>query len=1008
MNRNYIILLLALLSLILSLGNVSGQKTMEELITVSSVIKDDSGNPLPEAKISGKEGAIVVWSDSDGKFTITVPPGSDLMIEKKGYFKQITPVSEISEVMTLVEAPFLMDDDNAVNIAFGKIKRKETADIIDVINPEDMLVTNSYNDWSNALEGRYFGRTLNNALVIIDGLPRMPIGLLAEQIEQITILKDVNASVLFGTQSRDGVIMITTKRGEAYKRRINFAIDRGIDLPVVLPEYLGSAKYMELYNEACLNDGSPALYDNALIENYKTGNPYRYPDVDYYSDEYLRGSRPVTRINTEFSGGNKSTQYYANLGWINSGSLYALGKGKDASTNDLNIRANANVRINDFVTSHLDATANFVFDKGPNGDFWNACATYHPYYYSPLIPVSLLDEGTLESLGSATKYINGKYILGGTTQYQDNVYGNMYLSGNNQNIRRLITVTNGIDVNLNSITEGLVFRTLLGLDLYNSFSQTVTNTYAVYQPAWSSGDVITGLTKIGKDEAPGVQNVGNAYFYRQITAQAILDYNRTFNEAHSVSATALGYYSKLRRDYFVIDDKASHIGFRVAYDYAKKYFIDFSSAYVHSIRLKEKNRDAFSPTIGLGWVVSEEDFMVNSKAVDYLKLKISAGILNTDVTEDIYNRFLYLSSGGFDLNYKRYESNLQGSGSFGWNDGGSSWNNGVVIVNGYANPDLTFEKVKNVNLGLESYLFNKSLFIDANLFYIKNSGIVVQRTGLYPAFLSDYIPYENYNANSYKGGELGINWLKTMGDFSVNLGTNLIYRTSNVDKRDEIYQNDFQYRKGNPVSAIFGLESEGFFGSESEINSSAKQMFGEVRPGDIKYTDQDNDGFVSENDMVYLGNRMPPFAYGVNLKLTYKHLSLFALFDGQNGGNSTVSSDYYWVDGNDKYSEEVLNRWTPATSGTATFPRLTMKSSDNNYRISDFWLYDNSFFRMNRVQLTYEFPRGTFSNLGVRGLSLYLRGSNLLMIGKDVEKMQLSIGSQPTYRHFAGGLRVSF
>lgn len=1011
MNRNYIIHLLTIFCLyFVGTGYISGQETGDEnMITVSSVIHGDDGSVLPDAKIIGKEGAVVVWSDVDGKFTISVPAETNLLIEKKGYFQQLIPVAEIPSAVTMTKAPFLMSDDDAVNIAFGNIKKKEAAGIIDdVINPEEILTINGINDWNAALEGRYFDRMMRNPLIIIDGFPRMPIGLLAEEIEQITVLKGVNAAVLYGTQARDGVVLIKTKRGEAHKRRINFSLERGFDQSVVLPKYLGSAQYMELYNEALANDGESPLYETEMIDNYRTGNRYRYPDVDYYSSEFLRESRPVTRFNGEFSGGNDHTRYYTNLGVINTGSIYNLGTGRDVSTNELNMRANADLKINSFIDGHFDASANFVFDKEPNGNFWNAAATYHPYYYSPIIPVSMLSEDLALSLQEAgTKYIDDKYILGGTSQYQDNVYGNMYMAGYNQHVGRLLTVTSGLDFDLGSIVDGLTFKTLFGADMYNIFAQSVNNTYAVYDPTWETvGGVeqVTALTKIGLDRSPGVQNVSNPYFYRQITAQAIMDYKRTFQEEHSLNITALGYYTKLRRDFFTIDDKATHLGLRVAYDFNKKLFADFSSAYVHSIRLKKGNRDAFSPTIGLGWVLSDEDFLAEAGAIDYLKLKFSAGILNTDYTEDTYSRFTGMLTDGYDMMYKRYQSNILGSTYFNWADG--LHNNNSRLISGVDNPDLTFEKVKNINLGIEGYFFNKSLAIDANAFYIKNSGIIVQMTDTYSSLLSSYIPYKNYEANSHTGAEVGINWMETMGDFSFNIGGNLIYRTSNADKRDEIYPNDFQYRAGHPVTSIFGLESDGFFDDENEIAVSPVQTaFGVVVPGDIKYKDQDNDEYITENDVVYLGNSLAPLAYGLNLTLKYKNFSLYTLCDGQNGGNSMTTSSYYWVDGNDKYSENVLNRWTESTKTTATFPRLTAKSNNNNFRISDFWLYETNYFRINRVQLTYEFPRSAF---GLKGFSLYLRGSNLLWVGKEVDKMQLRTGGQPSYRQYAAGLRISF
>ena len=1008
------ILLLALLFLLMNTGNLSGQEpTEEKLITVSAVIQGEDGHALPDAKISGREGALIVWTDQDGKFSMTVSPGSDLLIEKKGFSTKTVSVDGLPAVVSLQKAPFLTDERSAMHIAFGKINRKEAAGIMDVVNPEEMITINGFHNYAEILSGRYFSWVPQSPLVVIDGVARMPYGISAEEIEQITILKDVNASVLYGTQGRNGVILIKTKRGEMNKRRINVAVEQTLAQPVSLPKYLGSAQYMELYNEACVNDGMDPAYSDETIENYRSGNKYRYPDVDYYSGEYLREFRPVTRLNAEFSGGNRTIQYYTDLGWTNTGSLYKLGTGKDARTDELNLRANANVKINDFIKSTLDATANFVFDKSPNagftiegssilGNFWDAAATYHPNYYSPLLPVSMLDEATKASLPVSTKYIDGQYLLGGTTQYKDNVYGNMFRAGYTQNVGRLMAITQGLEFDLNSITKGLTFKTLVGIDLFNSFVQGVTNSYAVYQPTWATttdgADQIVGLKTINKDEASGVQDVETAFFYRQFTAQAIVDYSRQFNKVHSLAATGLAYFTKLRRDFLTIDDRVAHLGLRLAYNYDNQFFVDFSSAYNHSIKLKKGNRDILSPTIGLGWVVCE-----NAGNMDFLKLNVSGGILNTDVTEDLDNRFLLSTTS--DATYRRYEGNLQTSGSYGWNE---SWSNSVVIATSYPNPDLTYEKVKNLNAGVDGYFFNKSLHVNANAFYVKNSGIVVQRYGFYSSMLTNNIPYENYNANSYKGAELAINWSKEVRDFSVNLGANVIYRTTNIDKRDEIYENDFQYRKGHPVAGIFGLRSDGFYTDAGDISSSPASMFGVVQPGDIKYKDQDNNGYIDDNDAVYLGDYNPKFAYGLHLTLTYKGLSLYALCDGQNGGHSVVGNDYYWVDGNDKYSEEVLNRWTETTARTATYPRLTTKSDNHNFRTSDFWLHDTSFFRIDRIQVTYEFPKNTFSNWGVKGFNVYVRGSNLLTLGPDADKLQLRIGSQPMYRQFAAGLRVSF
>lgn len=999
--KNKHILFIAIIFLSLICGNTYGQKNKS--ITVHSFIKSEDGKPVPQAQVTGNEGAIEVVANADGEFSISVAPGSDIIVEAAGYEPRIISLSELSEVITLTKSPFLLSGQDDIHIAYGKIKKRETVNALSAINPEGILKVDNAQSVSQLLSGRITSlsnvnnlRGMGNALVIIDGVPRDMSWLLPEEIEQITVLKDVNASVLYGTEANNGVILITTKRGKAFKRKMNFSLDRGISKPVILPKYLGSADYMRLYNEALVNDGLSPSYTDELISNYENGNPYRYPNVDYYSNEFLKNNRPFTRFVSEFSGGNRVTQYYANLGWVNSGSLLKLGEGADAGSNRLSVRSNVNVQINDFIKTYIDGVIIFDINKQPNGNFWDMSSTLHPYYFSPLIPVSMVQD--FPQLETA-KIVLGEYILGGTEQYQDNVYGNMFLSGYNQTLTRTVSFNNGVEVNLGSITEGLVFKTQISVDMYNDFQQSVNNVYAIYRPTWAAGDedTITALTKIGKDETSGVQRLNTADFQRRTGFHAILDYNRTFMDKHSLSGTLLGYYSRLKSNAADLglfgnmpDQKPSHLGLRIKYDFAKKYFADFSSAYVHSVKLPAGNRESLSPSLGLGWVLSEEDFLADASVIDYLKLRISAGILNTDVNHS---------------GQRLYESNIYNSTFFNWADGLRQSQS--RIVSGQLNPDLTFEKVKTVNFGLEGYFFKQSLNIDVNVFFTENSGIVTQRT-TYPAFFASYLPYENYNSNTYSGAELGINWAKTFGDFSINLGGNILYAESKIKVRDEIWQESYQYREGYPVSARFGLEALGFFSSPEDISSSPFQEFGEVRPGDIKYKDQNDDGRINDIDMVYLGDTQEKISYGTYITLKYKSISLFAMGNGISGGENMYSGNYYWIDGNDKYTEEVLNRWTPATASTATYPRLTSLSSANNYRTSTFWLYNRAFFRVNRVQVTYEFPKNVCSKLGSKGLNLYLRGSNLLLLAEDGNKRDIRIGQDPAYKSYAVGLKLLF
>jgi hypothetical protein len=352
-----------------------------------------------------------------------------------------------------------------------------------------------------------------------------------------------------------------------------------------------------------------------------------------------------------------------------------------------------------------------------------------------------------------------------------------------------------------------------------------------------------------------------------------------------------------------------------------------------------------------------------------------------------------------------YENTLSQGPAYAWNDGGR--NNRETLISRSANPDLTFEKMKNLNLGVEGYFLNRSLYVEANAFTTRNSGQVVQRT-IYPGFVSNYVPYENFNETGYTGGELGLIWSKSLGEFSFDLGTNFLYATSSEVKRDEVWQNEYQEREGRPADAIFALEDLGLFADDSDIQNSPVQAFGVVRPGDIKYKDQNGDGVINQNDEVMIGNYQARFSYGLHATVRYRNFSLFAIGNGQTGADRFFGGPYFWVQGNDRYSEEVLGRWTPSTASTATYPRLSAGNSPNNFRNSTYWLYDNSYFSLSRVQLSYDLPGTLTSRWSVKNIGLYVRAMNLAMIGKNTDRQQLRIGWEPDYRSYAVGARLSF
>ena len=1001
MKKKYIqILIFLCLAAIVSPTRTIAQKATKNNITIESVVVNEEGKPVAGATVFGNEGSVVAKTDASGKFSISIPDQTDLLIEAEGYDPVVFKSGEYKNLDSFLLKPslFMYNEKDAVNIAFGKVKRGDLVNAISVINPSEMVVYENIQTVSEALNGRVPGmlgstnvRGIGSALIVVDGLPRNIGNINLSEVEQITILKDINSAVLYGSDAVNGVVMVTTKRGQAHKKEINVTGYYGIATPLALPKYLSSADYMELNNEARINDGLAPQFDAATIANYRSGDPYRYPSVDYYSGEYLQNIKPFSKIMTELSGGNDVATYYTNVGWEQTGSLLNFGAGELAKQNRFNVRGNVDLKINRRIKSSIDAAAVFYNNKGPVGDYWADAATLKPHLFAPLIPFSYIDPENALLTGRKND-VYGKYLLGGTSSYLTNPIANGYSGGETENIQRTFSFDNRIDFDLERITKGLAFHTNVSFDLYTTYDQSISNSYSVYAPVWDAAqDAITSLTKYGSDTRTGSQNVGNSLFMRRFGFYGMFDYHRIFGEDHHVSGALLGFGNryKIQGDFW--GNKNVNLGLRLAYGYKNKYMADFSSAYVNSVKLPEGNRAALSPSLGLAWVISSEDFMASASSVDYLKLRLSGGILNSDYEID---GFYY------------YDNKYGSSGSYSWFEG--SWSgNGTVSVNG-GNKQLSFEKRKELNLGFEGIFFNHSLSVNANVFMSECYDQITRPLTRYPSFYTNFIPYENFDSNAYRGAELGVSFNQAVGDFKFVLGANALYITSEVLKKDEIYANDYQYRVGNPVDARYGLVADGFFNDQADINNHQVQAFGTVKPGDIKYVDQNGDGIIDANDEIRIGRWQAPFSYGLNISVSYKNFTLAAHGNGRMGADGYITGDYYWVDGDDKYSEYILDRWTEATKATAKLPRLSSQANTNNYRSSTFWLYKDDYFTLDRVQLTYDVPENIAGALKMKHLNVFANASNLFTISKFRDIRELRFGAEPYLRSFSVGVRAMF
>lgn len=898
-----------------------------------------------------------------------------------------------------------------VNVAFRTVNEADLMGGVSTVNMIEQAkkdYTTYSLDGMDALVGGYNGQLWNQgeALVLVDGVPRDANNVLPTEIEQITFLKAASAVVLYGSRAAKGVILITTKHGRNDGLNVSVRGNASLYVPKSYPKYLGSAAYMELYNEALQNDGKAAVYSDEDIYHYASNeNPYRYPNINFFDSQYIKKTYQRYDGTAEFSGGGRLAHFYANIGLSNVGSLMNFGEGKNNHTTRLNVRGNIDLRLNDWIDGYVNANATFYDARNDNSNFWSESATMRPtsqYPLVPFIPISYVEEAdavTLKTIQNSNYIIDGKYFLGGTQSQQTNPFAAMYAAGYNKYTSRQMQFDMGMNFDLNSLVKGLKLKTKFAVDYHTQYNTSINNEYAVYEAKWNNytgEDLITSITKYGTDKRTGTQNLSDSHDKQLILMQAQLDYDRSFGD-HNLNATLLAHGYQISEDGEYHRTSNANLGLQLAYNYAHTYYADLSMAAIHSAKLAEGHREAISPVVSLGWRLKNESFLRNVKAVDDLKLTASYGIINQDLDIEKYYMYDYVfTATGTWWGWNEVANSMQTSDS----QQGSNYN-------------LGFIKRKEFRAGLTGSLWEGALKFDANFFTTSTNGLLTTASTIYPSYFQTYWPVStflantNYNNQRRTGVDLTLNVHQKFGEFDTNFGVSAMYYTSKNTKWDENVEYDWLKAEGQSIEAMRGYECLGFFKDADDVANSAK-INNNTKPGDLKYKDQNGDGIIDSKDQVVIGKWTAPFQMGVHFTVKYKDFTLFAQGSGAFGGNGMKNNKYMWVYGDGKYSDVVLNRWTPETASTATYPRLTTESGDLNFVASDFWKYSTSAFRLNKVQLTYDLPQSIFAGDSfVKGVSVYVSGSNLLTIAKERKYMELNVGTAPQTRMYNLGVKVN-
>ncbi len=886
----------------------------------------------------------------------------------------------------------------------------------------------------------------NMPLVIIDGVKRPSNNVLPSEIEQVTFLKGAQAVILYGPKAAKGAILITTKRGTIDGLQITANANTGWHFAKEFPEYLGSAEYMTLYNEARANDGIEPKYSQMDIYNHAVGkNPYRYPNVNYYSDEYVRKAYNRSEGTLEIQGGGTRAHFYTNINYYRSEDLINFGNAKDNYTDRFSVRGNVDLVVNKLIKGWANASATFYNANKNKGNFWGEASSMRPNFpenAAPLIDIDMIDPNATKGLAILAKSLNllgGKYFPGGTKNTQTNAIADCYFGGKTKDVSRQFQFDAGIIYDMNKFVKGLTFKTQFAIDYAAKYSLSYNNKYAVFIPTWSNyngEDAIVGLTQQNDEVVTGKMTMSDTSYRQTISWNGYFDYDHTFGGKHHVTGMLLGnmYTTTASAQYHRYTN--SNLGLQAGYDFMGRYYADVSLAGVHSARLAKGHREALSYSFTLGWNLANEKFLKNSFVDD---LMISASYSNLNEDADVYrgDKLFYL-----------YESTWASTGSgFTWNEGSSTNRTFSSMGN---NPALDFVHRKEFSMTLRGSFFNRLISTELTYFNTNMDGFITQTPTQFPSYLqsglggSSFNPATNNNIQNRKGLDFSVKAQKKFGQVYAALGVVGTYLKTKWKKFDETIDPTApnKHTEGQPLDALWGYKCLGFYTYDDfnyneetgkytlktlEQGMPQPKIGGTIQPGDLKYEDVNGDGIITNKDMVVLGKSGnvvvlddkgnttgtgygsigAPFTLGVNLTLKYKNFTLFVLGNGQFGAYAMKNNSYYYMQGENKYSVNVLGRWTPETADVATHPRLTSLSSANNAAASSFWLYSTDRFNIRKVQLTYDFPSEWLKGKIVKALSIYINGNDLLTISKERKLMDTSVGYAPQTRFYNLGVKVT-
>ena len=867
----------------------------------------------------------------------------------------------------------------------------------------------------------------SSPLVLVDGVERSFNDIDPEDIESLTTLKDASATAVYGVRGANGVILIKTKPGKVGKPTVSADYYESFTRFTKMVDLADGITYMNAANEAMRNDGIATKYTEDQIRNTIAGkDPYLYPNVDWLK-EIFNDWGHNRRVNVNVRGGSEKVAYYASVSYFNETGMTVTDK--NINTYDSKMKYS---RYNFTTNLNIDVTPTTKVEIGAQGylgegnypaissaDLYNAAMSISPVEYPKMF------------------FVNGEAFVPGTSTNNNfnNPYSQATRRGYDNLTKNQIYSNLRVTQDLDMLTKGLKLTTMYAFDVYNEIHVHQDRAESTYNFL----DTSVPYDMNGQPILQRIYEGSNVLSYKQETSgnkktylEASLNYDRTFNDDHRVSALFLfNQQSKLLYPKGTLEDAIPYrmmgIAGRATYSWKDRYFAEFNIGYNGAENFSPKHRFGTFPAFGVGWVVSNEKFWQPlSKAVSFLKIRYTDGKVGNSEVSD--RRFMYLDQ-------------MKENGDYGYKFGpnGTKWS-GYETVNMAV--DLIWEESRKQDLGIDLKLFNDDLSIVFDLFKERRENILLKREHSIPSFLgyNTSAPYGNIGIIENKGFDGTIEYNKRINkDWVIALRGNV---TFNKDKwiQGELPEQKYEWMNqyGHNINGVKGYVAEGLF-TQAEIDDMARweslsdankaitpkpfaSQFGTVKAGDIKYKDLNNDGQIDAYDQTYISRGdVPTTVYGFGFTVGWKDLSVGMMFQGVAGAervlNGSSVNPFNGGGGSGNLYSNIGDRWTEENPDqNAFYPRLSYGSETtsniNNFQKSTWWVRNMNFLRLKTLQISYNLPKPWVNKVHLKNAAVYVMGTNLFTLSRfklwDPELNTDNGASYPNTTSYSVGINFTF